>query len=68
MGGAEGDGSEQNIAPSSASEGDAQPAMLDLTSHKPMTDFRKERHYERFGQEDLLSYSVNIYDDGDILR
>ena len=25
-------------------------------------------HYERFGTQDLMSYSVNVYDEGTILR
>lgn len=62
-GGAEGDG-EENLAPL---EDGKVPAMLDLTTKKPMTDYRKERHYERFGTQDLLSYSVNIYDRGSIV-
>ncbi|KAL7008695.1 hypothetical protein EMMF5_001957 [Cystobasidiomycetes sp. EMM_F5] len=63
VGGAEGDG-EQNIA----ALAEDNPAILDLRNHKPMTDFRKEKHYEQFGTQDLMSYSVNIVDNGDILR
>lgn len=51
----------------SGSEKD-EKAILDLRNHKPMTDYRKEQQYERFGTQDLMSYSVNIVDDGKILR
>lgn len=63
-GGAEGDG-EENLAPL---RGNKAPAQLDLSTKKPMTDYRKELHYERFGTQDLLSYSVNIYDEGKTVR
>lgn len=63
-GGAEGDG-EENLAPL---EGGQTPVVLDLSRKTPMTDYHKELHYERFGTQDLMSYSVNIYDDGDIVR
>lgn len=63
VGGAEGDG-EQNIAPGI----DNKPSRLDLRNHKPMTDFHKEKHFERFGTQDLMSYSVNVVDDGEIVR
>lgn len=73
VGGAEGDG-EQNIAPVSEGEASANgggsadsPAILDLRSHKPMTDYRKELHYERFGTQDLMTYSVNMHMDEDIV-
>ena len=46
---------------------DGQPHVLDLTQLKPMTDFRVERHWATFGTIDLLSYSVNILDDGKLL-
>lgn len=62
VGGAEGDG-EQNVC-----SGKDKPAELDLRDKKPMTDYRKELHYERFGTQDLMSYSVNIVDDGETLR
>lgn len=63
-GGAEGDGDE-NLAPS---EDGKTPILLDLSQKRPMTDYHKEMHYERFGTQDLLSYSVNVYDDGEIVR
>ena len=85
VGGAEGEGVEQNIAsnppvPSaplsdenkdmstSTSTSTSEKATLDLRDKKPMTDYRKERHYERFGTQDLLTYSVNFYDDGQVIR
>ncbi|WFC97777.1 tripeptidyl-peptidase II [Malassezia yamatoensis] len=40
---------------------------LDLRSLKPMTDFRKERQWAYFGSMDLLTYTVNILDDGNLL-
>lgn len=68
-GGAEGDG-EENIAPV-VKEADqsktSEPALLDLRAKRPMTDYAKEQHYERFGTQDLMSYSVNIYDEGKTL-
>lgn len=63
-GGAEGDG-EENLAPL---DNGKTPSILDLSAKVPMTDYRKEHHYERFGSQDLLSYSVNIHDEGTILR
>jgi len=39
----------------------------DLTDEDLMTNFRLERQYDTFGDEDLLNYAVNIYEDGDIL-
>ena len=62
MGGAEGDG-EQNISIEKE-----ESAVLDMRGLKPMTDFHKEKHYEKFGTQDLMSYSVNIVDDGEIVR
>lgn len=63
-GGAEGDGDE-NLA---QTDDGKTPALLDLSDKKPMTDYHKEMHYERFGTQDLLSYSVNVYDDGKVVR
>ncbi|CAG8454666.1 15829_t:CDS:10 [Acaulospora morrowiae] len=37
----------------------------DLRGQPPLTDYRKERQYHTFSQEDMLNFSVNIYDDGD---
>ncbi|KAG4304796.1 hypothetical protein PORY_001849 [Pneumocystis oryctolagi] len=39
----------------------------DLTNKKPMCDYRIEHHYEQFSKQDMLSYSVNIYDNGSVL-
>lgn len=44
-----------------------EPEVVDLSTLKPMTDFRTERHFEHFGSQDLLTYSVNFYDDGEVL-
>lgn len=44
-----------------------QPFVLDLTQRKPMTDFRKEKHFEAFGTQDMLTYSVNFYEQGKIV-
>lgn len=40
---------------------------LDLTSIEPITDFRIERQWQSFGQQDLLTYTVNIEDNGNVL-
>ncbi|RHZ83471.1 hypothetical protein Glove_92g7 [Diversispora epigaea] len=37
----------------------------DLRGQPPLTDYKKERQYHTFSQEDLLNFSVNIYDEGD---
>lgn len=43
--------------------------MLRLfTAHEPLTDYRKERVWKTFGAQDLLTYSVNILDEGNLLR
>ncbi|KAI8076819.1 uncharacterized protein BX664DRAFT_362744 [Halteromyces radiatus] len=39
----------------------------DLRGQPAMADYRKELEYHTFGEEDLLNFSVNIYEDGDIL-
>ncbi|KAG5438331.1 hypothetical protein PCANB_002819 [Pneumocystis canis] len=39
----------------------------DLLDKRPMCDYRIEYHYEQFSNEDMLSYSVNIYDNGSVL-
>lgn len=33
-----------------------------------LTDYRKELQYHTFGKADLLNFSVNIYQDGNLLR
>ncbi|SAM68263.1 related to Tripeptidyl-peptidase II [Ustilago bromivora] len=40
---------------------------LDLTTIEPITDFRIERQWQSFGQQDLLTYTVNIEDNGNVL-
>lgn len=44
-----------------------EPEVIDLTHLRPMTDFHVERHFEQFGSQDLLTYNVNFYEDGDVL-
>eukprot|EP00698_Gefionella_okellyi_P021016 TRINITY_DN6698_c0_g1_i1.p1 TRINITY_DN6698_c0_g1~~TRINITY_DN6698_c0_g1_i1.p1 ORF type:complete len:1274 (-),score=325.43 TRINITY_DN6698_c0_g1_i1:47-3868(-) len=39
----------------------------DLTAAVPMTDFCVERQYCSFSEESMLNYSVNIYDNGNVL-
>ncbi|KAG1356236.1 hypothetical protein G6F62_002135 [Rhizopus arrhizus] len=39
----------------------------DLRGQPCLTDYRKELQYHKFGKADLLNFSVNIYNDGDIL-
>jgi tripeptidyl-peptidase-2 len=40
----------------------------DLTEQPCLTDYRKELQYHTFGKLDLLNFSVNIYEDGNMLR
>ncbi|KAI8884711.1 hypothetical protein K501DRAFT_247452 [Backusella circina FSU 941] len=39
----------------------------DLSEQPCLTDYRKELKYHTFGKADLLNFSVNIYDNGNIL-
>ncbi|ORZ14024.1 hypothetical protein BCR42DRAFT_417878 [Absidia repens] len=39
----------------------------DLRGQPALSDYRKEFKYHTFGEEDLLNFSVNIYEDGNIL-
>ncbi|KAI8339132.1 hypothetical protein BC941DRAFT_422188 [Chlamydoabsidia padenii] len=39
----------------------------DLRGQPALADYRKELKYHTFGEEDLLNFSVNIYEDGNIL-
>lgn len=39
----------------------------DLSDEKLMTNYRLERQYGTFGDEDLMNYAVNVYDDGNLL-
>ena len=32
-----------------------------------MTDYRKEYHYDTFSDSDCMNYSVNIYENGNIV-
>ncbi|PWN49530.1 subtilisin-like protein, partial [Violaceomyces palustris] len=41
--------------------------VVDLTQCKALTDFRVERQWDTFGAQDMLTYSVNIVDDGAML-
>lgn len=48
----------------------ANPNFVDVTiiDQPCLTDYRKELKYHTFGKADLLNFSVNIYNDGNILR
>ncbi|KAI9300609.1 hypothetical protein BJ944DRAFT_170558 [Cunninghamella echinulata] len=39
----------------------------DLRGQPALADYRKELKYHTFGEADLLNYSVNIYEDGNLL-
>lgn len=39
----------------------------DLRKRKPLTNYAHELQYDCFGQDSMLNYSVNIYDEGDRL-
>ncbi|RUS20247.1 subtilase family-domain-containing protein [Endogone sp. FLAS-F59071] len=39
----------------------------DLRGQPTLTNYKTEQQYHRFGKEDLLNFSVNIYEDGDLL-
>ncbi len=39
----------------------------DLRDEDALTNYRIERQYDTFGDEDLMNYAVNIYEDGDLL-
>lgn len=54
--------------PDSGEEDTHSAQILDLSHHKPMADYAKEKHYERFGKRDLLSYSVKFYPEENIVR
>ncbi|KAG2389080.1 hypothetical protein C9374_014480 [Naegleria lovaniensis] len=41
--------------------------VIDLSKEKLLCDFKLEHQYGTFTELDLLNYSVNIYDNGDIL-
>ena len=61
-------GGEGDAADPTAGEPDAvRTPELDLRGAKCLTDFRTEREWSYFGQMDLLTYTVNILDDGALL-
>jgi tripeptidyl-peptidase-2 len=39
----------------------------DLAEEPLLTDYRREYQYATFGDEDLMNYAVNVYDDGNLL-
>ncbi len=39
----------------------------DLADEKVLTNFRRERQFASFGEEVLLHFALNIYDEGDVL-
>lgn len=60
--------------PHDASQGwpDTQLALLadstlDLRTEVPMTDYKREGQHGRFGSQDLLTFSVNILNEGNLL-
>ncbi|WFD19469.1 tripeptidyl-peptidase II [Malassezia caprae] len=63
VGGAEGDVADAALGEPAA----VRAAALDLRARPPLTDFRIERQWARFGERDLLSYTVNILNDGALL-
>lgn len=81
IGGAEGEGGESSLGVpiyrssevtgggggEDGGDGGKKGYLLDLSGMSPMTDYRKEKHWEKFGKMDLLTYSVNILDDGKLI-
>lgn len=63
VGGAEGDVAEAAQGEPAA----VRATTLDLRAQPTLTDFRTERQWARFGERDLLSYTVNILNDGALL-
>ncbi|WFD30283.1 tripeptidyl-peptidase II [Malassezia sp. CBS 17886] len=63
VGGGEGDVS----APALGEPESVRAATLDLREKPQLTDFRTERQWACFGPMDLLTYTVNILDDGALL-
>ncbi|PWY98768.1 hypothetical protein BCV70DRAFT_178492 [Testicularia cyperi] len=67
VGGGEGDSSD----PSNGQPADLlkpiEEQVLDLSNVEPITDFRTFHQWQSFGQQDLLTYSVNIEDGGNTL-
>ncbi|KAL9646247.1 hypothetical protein ABK040_009934 [Willaertia magna] len=48
-------------------EEDEEEDVIDLEKEVLLCDYRLEYKYDTFSEEDLLNYSVNIYDDGNVL-
>lgn len=63
VGGAEGD----VVDPSQGEPAAYRHNVIDLRSKPRMTDYRLEREWSYFGEMDLLTFSVNIVGDGDVL-
>lgn len=63
VGGGEGDVHDPALGVPSA----ATASTLDLRARPALTDFRTEREWAYFGERDLLTYTVNILDDGALL-
>ena len=40
----------------------------DLASCKVMASYREERQYSTFSAADMLNYSLNIYEEGNVLE
>ncbi|SPO40259.1 related to Tripeptidyl-peptidase II [Pseudozyma flocculosa] len=67
VGGAEGDAHDPSKGQPAELLRPLSESILDLSAHRPMTDFRIEHQWETFGSQDLLTYSVNIVDGGNTL-
>jgi len=63
VGGAEGD----VVDPAQGEPAAYHDTVIDLRSKPRMTDYRLEREWSYFGEMDLLTFSVNIVGDGDVL-
>ena len=63
VGGAEGDTHDPALGQPEMHRSDT----VDLRSSPTLTDFSTERQWAVFGQQDLLTYTVNILDDGKLL-
>ncbi|WFD26828.1 tripeptidyl-peptidase II [Malassezia nana] len=63
VGGAEGD----VVDPALGEPASLRADTVDLRAQPTLTDFRTERQWARFGERDLLSYTVNILHEGALL-
>ena len=63
VGGAEGEAQ----APGEGVPAAQQGAVVDLRRAPALTDFRTERQWACFGEMDLLTYTVNVLNDGELL-